>query len=85
MNGLWGAPNTTLVLDSRWQALIVTERSPLSLEETAIISMGFHYIRRQSDVKKWESLDWRVKRAHEVYVQPLAQFRLTEAQKVLLL
>ena len=72
-------------LDSRWQALIVTERSPLSFEETALISMGFYYIRRQSDVKKWESQDWRVKRAHKVYVEPLAQFRLTEAQKILLL
>ena len=47
-------------LDFRWQALIVTERSPLSLEETALITMGFHYIRRESDVAKWESKDWRV-------------------------
>ena len=30
-------------LDYRWQALIVTERSPLSLEETALIAMGFYY------------------------------------------
>ena len=72
-------------LDSRWQALIVTERSPLSLEETALISTGFHYIRRQSDVKKWESQDCWVKRAHEMFALDLAQFRLTEAQKVLLL
>ena len=72
-------------LDHRWQALVITERSPLSLEESALITMGFHYIRRQSDVKKWESQDWRVKRAHEVYAQPLDQFKLTEAQKVLLL
>ena len=72
-------------LDSRWQALIITERSPLSLEETALISMGFHYIRRESDVEKWEHDDWRIKRAHGIYVQPLAQFKLTLAQKVLLM
>ena len=47
--------------------------------------MGFHYIRRESDVEKWGSQDWRVKRAHEVYAKALAQFKLTEAQKVLLL
>ena len=72
-------------LDFRWQALIVTERSPLSLEETALIIMGFHYIRRESDVDTWECTDWRVKRAHELYVAPLAQFKLTLAQKVLLM
>ena len=42
----------TLDLDHRWQALVITDRSPLSLEESALITMGFHYIRRQSDVKK---------------------------------
>ena len=72
-------------LNFRWQALIVTERSPLSLEETALITMGFHYIRRESDVGAWESTDWRVRRAHELYVEPLAQFKLTLAQKVLLM
>ena len=63
-------------LDHRWQALVITERSPLSLEESALITMGFHYIRRESNVEKWESQDWRVrtgesrlKRAHEVYAQ----------------
>ena len=47
-------------LNYRWQALVVMERSPLSLEETAFIAMGFSYIRRESDVAKWESKDWRV-------------------------
>ena len=65
--------------------MIVMERSPLSLEETSLIAMGFHYIRRESDVASWESHDWRVKRAHEFYAKPLAQFRLTLAQKVLLM
>ena len=59
-------------LDHRWQALVITERSPLSLKETALINLGFSYIRRESDVEKWESQDWRVKRAHEVYAEPLA-------------
>ena len=72
-------------LDYRWQALIITDRSPLSLEETALIAMGFYYIRRESDVAEWESEDWRVQRAHEFYAEPLAQFRLTLAQKVLLM
>ena len=72
-------------LDNRWQAMIVTANSPLSLEELALISTGFHYIRRQSDVKKWESQDPWVKRAHEAFAHELARFRLTEAQKVLLL
>ena len=72
-------------LDDRWQALIVTERGPLSLYESELISTGFHYIRRQSDVKKWESQDPWVKRAHEVFAHDLARFRLSEAQKVLLL
>ena len=72
-------------LNFRWQALIVTERSPLSLEETALFAMGFHYIRRESDVAEWESEDWRVKRAHVFYAEPLAQFKLTLAQKVLLM
>ena len=47
--------------------------------------MGFHYIRWESDVEAWEREDWRIKRAHEIYVQPLAQFKLTLAQKVLLM
>ena len=72
-------------LNYRWQALIVTERNPLSLEETALIAMGFYYIRRESDVAEWESKHWRIKRAHEFYAEPLAQFRLTLAQKVLLM
>ena len=72
-------------LDSRWQALVVTDRSPLSLEGTALISTGFRYIRRQSDVKKWESQDPWVKRAHEVFALSLAPFRLSDAQRVLLL
>ena len=42
-------------LDHRWQALVITERSPLSLKETALINLGFSYIRRESDVEKWES------------------------------
>ena len=36
-------------------------------------------------MKKWESQDSWVKRAHEVFALGLAQFKLTEAQKVLLL
>ena len=44
-------------LDHRWQALVIMERSPLSLEETALINLGFSYIRRESDVEKWESQD----------------------------
>ena len=72
-------------LDYRWQALIVTERSPLSLEETALIAMGFFYIKRESDVAEWESEDWRIKRAHKFYAEPLAMFKLTLAQKVLLM
>ena len=64
---------------------MITERSPLSLKETALINLGFSYIRRESDVQKWESQDWGVKRAHEVFAQPLAQFKLTLAQKVLLM
>ena len=43
------------------------------------------YIRRESDVEEWESKDWQIKRAHEFYAEPLAQFRLTLAQKVLLM
>ena len=38
-----------------------------------------------SDVAEWESRDWSVKRAHEFYAEPLAQFKLTLAQKVLLM
>ena len=72
-------------LDSRWQALIVTDRCPLSLEETALISTGFHYIRREADVKEWDSVDPWVKRAHDTFRVQLARFRLTDAQKVLLL
>ena len=34
---------------------------------------------------EWESEDWCIKRAHEFYAEPLAQFRLTLAQKVLLM
>ena len=33
---------------------------------------------------EWESKDWRIKRAHEFYAEPLAQFKLKLAQKVLL-
>ena len=45
----------------------------------------FTTIRRESDVVEWESKDWRIKRAHEFYAEPLAQFKLTLAQKVLLM
>ena len=72
-------------LDYRWQALIVTERCPLSLEETALIAMGFYYLRRESDVAEWESSYWRIKRAHDYFTEPLSSFRLTLAQKVLLM
>ena len=72
-------------LDSRWQALIVTDRCPLSLEETALISTGFHYIRREADVKEWDNVDPWVKRAHDMFHDRLAQFRLSDAQKILLL
>ena len=72
-------------LDYRWQALIVTERCPLSLEETALIATGFHNIRRESDVAEWESTDWHIKRAHDYYAGPLSSFKLTLAQKVLLM
>ena len=75
----------TTDLDYWWQAIIVTERSPLSLEETALIAMGFYYIRRESDVAAWESEDWRIKRAHDYYTEPLSKFKLTLAQKVLLM
>ena len=71
-------------LDCRWQALVVTANSPLSLAEQALISTGFHYIRRGSDVKEWDSQDPWVKRAHEHFAPGFARFSLTEAQKVLL-
>ena len=45
----------------------------------------FTPIRRESDVVEWESKDWRIKRAHEFYAEPLAQVKLTLAQKVLLM
>ena len=47
--------------------------------------IGLLDIRRKSDVAEWESKDWHVKRAHEFYAEPLAQFKLTLAQKVLLM
>ena len=72
-------------LDTRWQAVIVTANSPLSLAELALIHLGFHYIRRQSDVKEWESQDPWVKRAHEAFAHDMARFKLSEAQKLLLL
>ena len=72
-------------LDCRWQALIVTDRCPLSLQETALISIGFHYIRRETDVKEWDNVDPWVERAHGTFRVQLARFRLTDAQKILLL
>ena len=66
-------------LDCRWQALIVTDRCPLSLEETALISTGFHYIRREADVKEWDTIDPWVKRAHDMFRGRLEQFKLSDA------
>ena len=72
-------------LDNRWHAIVVTEISPFSPEEAAIISMGFSFIRRESDVAEWESTDWKVQRVHEIYAEPLSTSKLTLAQKVLLM
>ena len=67
------------------QAVILTDSAPLSLADMSVITAGFHYLRREDDVREWEQSDWWVKRIHDHRASELALLRLTWPQKVLLM